>query len=103
MARRGRGGAGNDGDEPGKDVVKVVLKSDGKNLHVTAHLKENIAYYLKEHMAGNVITLHFDTDNDATTGGKPFWGKKAGFEYLVSLVSCIQYKDGGLACMGSVS
>jgi len=89
--------------DPGKDVVKVILKSDGKSLNVTAVLKENISYYLVNHQASPVITMHFDIDNDTTTGGKPFWGKKSGFEYRVDLVACIKYKDGGLACLGSIS
>ena len=89
-------------DEPSMDVVKVTIHSDGKHLHVTAVLKEKISYYLEEHKADEVISLHFDNDNNAETGGQAFWGKKSGFERKVSLVACIQYVDGGLACMGSV-
>jgi len=89
-------------DEASMDVVKVTIHSDGKYLHVTAVLKEKISYYLEEHKADEVISLHFDTDNNAETGGQAFWGKKSGLEHKVSLVACIQYADGGLACMGSV-
>ncbi len=92
----------NDG-KPGKDVVKVSISSDGKNLRIIAELKENIAFYLKDQMAGPVIEMHFNTDNSDATGGIPFWGKnRKGFEYQVDLVACIKYKDGGLACLGSV-
>ena len=92
----------NDG-KPGKDVVKVSINSDGKDLRILAELKENIDFYLKNQMAGPVIEMHFNTDNIDATGGIPFWGKnKKGFEYQMDLVACIKYKDGGLACLGSV-
>ena len=91
----------NDG-KPGKDVVKVTINSDGKDLRIMAELKENISYYLKDQMAGPVIEMHFNTDNMDATGGIAFWGKdKKGFEYQVDLVACIKYKSGGLACLGS--
>jgi len=91
----------NDG-KPGKDVVRVSIVSDGENLHITAELKEPVATYLMEQMAGPVIEMHFDTDNNAATGGVAFWGKdKKGFEYQVDLVACIKYESGGLACLGS--
>ena|GEM_PF-5265217 len=91
-----------DNDDIGKDVIKVTINSDGKNLHITAVLKEKISYYLEKCKAGPVITLHFDTDNDTTTGGKTVLGKKLGFEYEVGLMACIKYKDGGIACVGSI-
>lgn len=91
----------NDG-KPGKDVVGVSIVSDGENLHITAELKEPVAYYLKDQLAGPVIEMHFDTDNNAATGGTAFWGKdKKGFEYQVDLLACIKYKSGGLACVGA--
>lgn len=93
----------NVGGDPGKDVVKVKITSDGKGLQVSVSLKKNIAYYLKGHKAGNLVQLYFDTDNDASTGGKPFWGDNKGFEYLVSVRTCIAYKGGGEACVGGLS
>ncbi|MCK5147346.1 hypothetical protein KAR48_11355 [bacterium] len=92
----------NDG-KPGKDVVRVSIVSDGENLHIIAELKEKIAFYLNDQMAGPVIEMHFNSDNNNATGGIAFWGNdKKGFEYQVNLVACIKYKDGGLACLGSV-
>jgi len=92
----------NDG-KPGKDVVKVSITSDGENLHIIAELKEKVAFYLMEQMAGPVIEMHFNTDNNDITGGIPFWGKnKKGFEYQVNIVACIKYNNGGLACLGAV-
>lgn len=89
--------------KPGKDVVKVSIISDGENLHIAAELKEKVEFYLKDQMAGPVIEMHFNTDNNNTTGGIAFWGKeKKGFEYQVDLVACIKYENGGLACLGSL-
>jgi hypothetical protein len=92
----------NDDGKPGKDVVKVSITSDGENIHVIAELKENAAFYLMNQMAGPVIEMHFDTDNNERTGGNPFWGqKRKGFEYQVNLVACIKYKN-GMACLGAL-
>ncbi len=87
--------------DPGKDVVKVSIKSDGKHLDVTVTLKDDIKHYLEGHMAGAVIQIHFDTDNNPNTGGKIFWTKNTGFEYVISLRSCIRYKNGE-ACVGGL-
>ncbi len=89
--------------KPGKDVVKVSITSDGENLHIMAELKETVSFYLSEQMAGPLIEMHFNTDNNEATGGIPFWGQgKKGYEYEVDLIACIQYTNGGLACLGSV-
>jgi len=87
--------------DPGKDVIKVSIKSDGKNLDVVVTLKDDIKHYLEGHKAGAVIQLHFDMDNNPESGGKIFWTKNAGFEYVVSLRSCIRYKNGE-ACVGGL-
>ncbi len=89
------------GGHPGKDVVKLVIKSDGKNMQVAVSLKKDIAHYLEGHLAGGVLTVNFDTDNNAKTGGKTFWGGKTGFEYEVSLLTCIKYERGE-ACGGGL-
>jgi hypothetical protein len=90
----------NDG-KPGKDVVKVAIVSDGDSLRITAELKENVSEYLKDQIAGPVIEMHFNTDNNDKTGGIAFWGKnKKGFEYQVNLVACIRYENGGLGGLG---
>jgi hypothetical protein len=92
----------NDG-KPGKDVVKLSITSDGENLHILAVLKEDVAIYLKDQLAGPVIEMHFNTDNNDATGGIAFWGKdKKGFEYQIDLVACIKYENGGLACLGGL-
>ena len=92
----------NDG-KPGKDVTHVGIVSDGENLHVTVELAKNVSYYLNDQLAGPVIEMHFNTDNNDKTGGIPFWGtEKKGFEYEVDVVACIQYENGGLACLGAL-
>jgi len=88
-------------EHPGKDVVKVSINSDGKYLLVKAILKDDIQHYLNSNMAGTVIQIHFDVDNNRETGGKIFWTKNSGFEYVVSVRSCILY-DKGEACVGGL-
>lgn len=87
---------------PGKDVVRLVIDSDGQNLKITTTLKKNVEQYLKGHLAGDVVLLYFDTDTKKETGGKTFWGNKTGFEYLVGVRTCISYKEGGEACAGGL-
>jgi hypothetical protein len=87
--------------DPGKDVVKVSIKSDGKHLFVVVTLKDDIKYYLEGHKAGAVIRLHFDTDNNPDTGGKFFWVENTGFDYVIILRTCIRYKN-GKACVGGL-
>jgi len=91
----------NDG-KPGKDVVKVSIISDGENLNIIAELEKKVSFYLKNQMAGPIIEMHMNTDNNDKTGGIPFWGKnKKGFEYQLDVIACITYKSGGLACLGA--
>ena len=92
----------NTNDDPGKDVVKLMLASDGKDLQVTMVLDKDISHYLVGHKAGDVLQVNIDTDNNTATGGKTFWGNKEGFEYIVRIRTCIKYKDGE-ACVGGFS
>ncbi len=88
-------------NDPGKDVVKVSIKTDGKYFSMKVTLKNTIKYYLEGHKAGTVVQFHLDTDNNRETGGKIFWTKNTGFEYLIGIRSCIKYKNGE-ACMGGL-
>lgn len=89
--------------KPGKDVTGLSIVSDGSTLTITAILDKNVSYYLKDQMAGPVVEMHFNTDNNVRTGGIAFWGTdKKGFEYELDLVACIRYKNGGLAALGSL-
>ncbi len=86
---------------PGKDVVKVVLDSDGEALLVEVKLAKEASFYLKGHQAGDVVVLSFDTDGDAATGGTIMFGKRPGFEVQVGVRSCIEYERGE-ACVGGL-
>ena len=88
--------------DKGKDIVKLNLNSDGKELHVTAHFKDKLSTSLNKDMAGAVMRLNIDTDNKATTGGKPFFSQATGFEYIIKIYACISYGDQGEACSGSL-
>jgi hypothetical protein len=91
------------GEHPGKDVVKVVLDTDGERLNITVFLDKDAEFYLKGHQAGDVIELLLDTDNNQETGGKPFFYETDGFEYRIQVGACIEYEGGGLACAGALS
>jgi hypothetical protein len=84
-----------------RQIVKASIGSDGSNILVSATLKED------EHgdAAGPVIDLYIDTDGNAATGGKAYWGKdakppKAGYEYRAQLSVCLAYNENVGACAG---
>ncbi len=90
------------GDNPGKDVVKVILDTDGTNLNFTVVLAEEAVFYLKGHQAGDVIEVLLDVDSNESTGGKPFFYPKSGFEFQIEVGACIEYENGGMACAGGL-
>jgi hypothetical protein len=90
------------GDSPGKDVVRVILDTDGENLNIAVVLAKEAKFYLDGHMAGDVIDVILDTDNDQATGGKPFFYERPGFEYQIQVGACIEYENGGIACSGAL-
>jgi len=89
------------GEHPNKDVVKVVLASDGTALLVEATLAEPVRHYLEGHLAGAVVALVIDTDGDRATGGDLAFGKKPGFDMEVEVRACIEYESGE-ACVGGL-
>jgi hypothetical protein len=86
---------------PGKDVVKVVLDSDGEALLVEVKLAKEAPFYLQGHQAGEVVVPSFDTDGETATGGTIMFGKRPGFEVQVGVRSCIEYERGE-ACVGGL-
>ena len=87
-----------------RNVVKAGMTSDGANILVSATLKED------EHSdsAGAVLDLYIDTDGDAGTGGRAYWGKdakppKTGYEYRAQLSVCMAYNENVGACAGGAS
>jgi hypothetical protein len=65
-----------DGNFPGLDVVKLAMRSDGKQITFTATLKEPPGS-----VASDVVKVYIDTDNDAKTGAGLRSPKIGGFEY----------------------
>jgi hypothetical protein len=93
--------AGDVKDKTGKDIVKVSLSSDGKNIKAAVTLTDDISKSISKTMApGKVLEMYFDTDSKDTTGGKPFWGDKKGFEFGSEVLGCIDYEGGSAACAG---
>jgi hypothetical protein len=93
--------AGDVKDKTGKDILKVSVSSDGKNIKAAVTLKDDISKTISGTMApGEVLEMYFDTDSKDTTGGKPFWGNKKGFEFGSTLMGCIEYEGGSSACLG---
>lgn len=84
------------GEHPGRDVVKLRVASDGTNLSIAATLASDMSGTF----ASDVIQLYVDKDNDASTGTGAIWTELTGFEWMVELLACIEYENGGSACVG---
>ncbi len=84
------------GEHPGRDVVKLRVVSDGSSLTIAA----NLATGISGTFANDVVQLFVDKDNDASTGSEANWAKVSGFEWKVELLVCIEYENGGTACVG---
>src|SRR5690349_11758567 len=52
-----------DGDYPGLDVIKLSIKTDGKQLVISTTLKDPPGDF-----ASQVVRVYFDTDKNAATG-----------------------------------
>ena len=84
-----------------RNVVKASIASDGSNILLSATLKEDE----QGDSAGPVLDLYIDTDGNAATGGRAYWGKdakppKAGYEYRAQLSVCLAYNENVGACAG---
>lgn len=86
------------GDYPGLDVIKLALASDGKQLKVTATLKDPPGVF-----ADTVVEIYFDTDRNAKTGAELTFPPAAGFEFLAKLQACVEFDDKSAACVGGSS
>ena len=93
-------------NDPGddRDIVKLTLGSDGKNILVSATLSED------EHgsVASSVVELFIDADNDRKTGGAARHGEsatppKVGYEYRAQLSVCMAWNENIGACAGGVA
>ncbi len=81
-------------------MVKVILATDGKKLDIAVLLKQDAKFYLDGHMAGDVVKVYLDTDNNKKTGDKLFAMDNPGYEYLIEVGACIDYGSQGTACSG---
>lgn len=86
------------GDQPGFDVVKLAVRSDGARITVTATLKDPPGDF-----ASDVVRLFFDTDANPATGAEFTYPKIRGFEYRGELNACVSYADRSEACAGGMS
>jgi hypothetical protein len=86
------------GDYPGMDVVQLTIASDGKQISVTATLKDAPGVFASE-----VVDLYLDTDNKPATGMKMTYPDLGGFEYKAELQACADYSDKSSACIGGSS
>ncbi len=84
------------GTEPGFDVVKFAISSDGAQITFTATLKAPP----KPTFASDVMRIYIDTDLNKKTGAEMFWSKQPGFEYLAELDFCIMYEGDSYVCTG---
>jgi hypothetical protein len=85
-------------DYPGLDVVGLAIASDGKQISITATLKDPPGEF-----ASDVVAIYFDTDNKATTGMQMMFPELGGFEYKAELDACADYADKSSACVGGSS
>jgi hypothetical protein len=86
---------GSSGDYPGLDVVGLAIASDGKQITITATLKDPPGSF-----ASDLINIYIDTDNQPATGMKMIFPELGGFEYKAQLQACANYSDGSSACIG---
>jgi hypothetical protein len=87
------------GEQPGFDVVKLSLTSDGQELHISAELNDPPGSF-----ATSVLVLFFDVDQNPATGAQlNSYGKPKGFEYKGEVQVCIKYENGMTACSGGAS
>ena len=80
---------------PGFDVVKLSVKSDGKQIAFVATLKDPPGAF-----ASDVIDVYFDVDNNAKSGTSLSFPPADGFEYTAELSACVDYEDRSSACAG---
>lgn len=85
------------GDSPGFNVLKMSLKSDGKQIVVAATLKEPPGSF-----PDHILELYFDTDNDAKSGAQLIFPAIGGFEYHGKLDACVGYTDDSSSCVGGL-
>ncbi len=87
-----------DGTRTPFDVIHLAITSDGSNIHVAAKLKDPPGDF-----AADIVRLYIDADNNAATGARTILGDRPGFEYVANIDACVQYTNGGKACVGQLT
>src|SRR2546430_9919850 len=82
-------------DYPGFDVVKVSLKSDGKQISVVTTLKDAPGVF-----ASDTVKLYFDTDNNPKSGAQLMFPKIGGVEDVRDLAASAASADYSNTCAG---
>jgi hypothetical protein len=80
---------------PGFDVIKMAIRSDGKQITFSATLKDPPGP-----VANDVLQVYADTDNNTSTGASLRMARIGGFEFRASLHACVRYAEGSAACAG---
>lgn len=89
------------------DVVKVEVRSNGKELQSTIVLDKDINYYLTSTAGEEVLSLYVDVDSNEETGGrlksceKEAFDYIRGFEYQITIFPCLDYGSGKNQCLGA--
>jgi hypothetical protein len=89
------------------DVVKVDVRSNGKELQSTIHLDKDMNYYFTDTAGEAVLSLFVDVDKNEETGGRAKSCEKEafdyvqGFEYEITVFPCLDYGGGKNQCLGA--
>ena len=82
--------------------VHVSITTDGTHLTAVFDAGHDIQAYLLGNQASSMAELWIDTDNDESTGGKPFFSDIGGFEYAAHRVYVCKGGDNGHVCAGDI-
>jgi len=85
-----------DGEEPPLDTVHLKVASDGQRLTFEVTLAAAPGEF-----ATSALDVWIDADNDAASGVE-VRDLGGGFDYKLSLSSCVDYNNGGSACAGGM-
>ncbi|MBU0468537.1 MAG: hypothetical protein KJ736_05675 [Candidatus Omnitrophica bacterium] len=86
------------------DIKTIYAKTTPGYLIFKAITENNIYECLEaSNMAGAVMEVYIDADNNKSTGQNTFWGKFPGFEFHVKLLAGIDYGNQGIVTEGRLT
>ncbi|HBG60236.1 MAG: hypothetical protein A2Y03_05505 [Omnitrophica WOR_2 bacterium GWF2_38_59] len=86
------------------DIKTIYTKTVPGYLIFKAVTETNISKCLQAaNMAGAVMEVYIDADNDRSTGQNTFWGKIPGFEFHIKLLAGIDYGNQGFITEGRLN